>query len=577
MNVSKEKTFLLLILELWHKFSKKRKTQIIFLAILSSVSAFAELVSIGMIFPFLAALTDPEILLQNYYLKSVLIFFNLEEKDFLSFITISFCIAIIASVCFRVLVYYLLTRISFSAGADICKDIMYKVISQPYKKHSEENSSEVIAGIINKSNTVIYGVIVPVLMIMSSLTVLFLFIGALLAVSIKATFSIFAITIFIYSVLVFFSNKKLQSNSEIIAKNQTLSVKTIQEALGSIRNIILDGTGNFFHKRFSDADFITRYNQGTNMFIGASPKYIVEGIGIIAIAIIAFIFVKSSYSETIIPILGLYALAAQKLLPISQIIYGSFTQISGSRESLIDVLKYLNISNESNISEENIDFKKSIKIQNVSFSYDNKKNILNNINLDIKKGDKIGIIGPTGSGKSTFIDIISGLILPLDGSVYVDEKKLTQDNLRSWQNKISYVPQDIYLIDSSIKENIALGKQEKFINSEKVNSSLEKVALKDFVSQKEYGIKSRIGEAGSQLSGGQRQRIGLARAIYKNSEILILDEATSALDSKTENSIIEEIYSLKNITLIMVTHRPRVLDKCNKIFEIKNGVISPIL
>ena len=157
-----------------------------------------------MIFPFLAALTDPEILLQNYYLKSVLIFFNLEEKDFLSFITISFCIAIIASVCFRVLVYYLLTRISFSAGADICKDIMYKVISQPYKKHSEENSSEVIAGIINKSNTVIYGVIVPVLMIMSSLTVLFLFIGALLAVSIKATFSIFAITIFIYSVLVFF-------------------------------------------------------------------------------------------------------------------------------------------------------------------------------------------------------------------------------------------------------------------------------------------------------------------------------------------------------------------------------------
>ena len=333
MNVSKEKTFLLLILELWHKFSKKRKTQIIFLAILSSVSAFAELVSIGMIFPFLAALTDPEILLQNYYLKSVLIFFNLEEKDFLSFITISFCIAIIASVCFRVLVYYLLTRISFSAGADICKDIMYKVISQPYKKHSEENSSEVIAGIINKSNTVIYGVIVPVLMIMSSLTVLFLFIGALLAVSIKATFSIFAITIFIYSVLVFFSNKKL-SNSEIIA-NKTLSVKTIQEALDQSEILFLMEQVTFF----KDFQMLTSLLDIIKVQIcyWASPKYIVEGIGIIAIAIIAFIFVKSSYSETIIPILGLYALAAQKLLPISQIIYGSFTQISGSRESLIDV------------------------------------------------------------------------------------------------------------------------------------------------------------------------------------------------------------------------------------------------
>lgn len=561
--------------ELWKRFSFKRKKQIIFLAIFSSFSAFAELLSIGMIFPFLAALTDPQIILKNYYFLMFNNFYrNVSEDNIIFLMTLAFCLTIFLSVILRVAVYYFLTRISFSTGADICKDVMSNVIFRPYLDHKDENTSEVLAGIINKSNTVIYAVIVPILLIMSSVSVLLLFLSVLFLVSASATIAIGFITIALYSLLVYLSNLKLTSNSELIAKNQTLSIKSVQEALGSIRNLIMDGTGNFFHKRFAIADEITRYAQGTNMFIGASPKYIVEGFGIIIIAVLAFNFLESSYSETIIPILGLYALAAQKLLPISQLVYGSVTQIIGARESLIDILNFLKPQKDENLSNSNLSFVDKIELKNISFSYENEKKIIDDINLTINKGEKIGIIGSTGSGKSTLVDIISGLILSNQGDVLIDGVELKKENVNSWHKRISYVPQEIYLLDMSIKENIALGVDNENIKSDKLTNSIDKSLLNKFISEK--GLQSIVGESGNLISGGQKQRIGIARAIYKLSDILILDEATSALDENTENLVIQELNSLENITMIIITHNPRILHKCNRIIELKEGKISSI-
>jgi ABC-type multidrug transport system fused ATPase/permease subunit len=219
-----------------------------------------------------------------------------------------------------------------------------------------------------------------------------------------------------------------------------------------------------------------------------------------------------------------------------------------------------------------IDFKESIELKNLSFFYDKGNQILNKINLKIKKGEKIGIIGHSGAGKTTFINIIVGLIKQTSGDIFIDNKLLKNKNLISWKSKIGYVPQDVYLIDDSIKSNIALGIRKDKIDNEKIYYALKQSQLMTFVNSLPKKEDTNVGERGVQLSGGQRQRIGIARALYNNSEILVLDEATSALDQKTELDFIKAVNNIReDKTILIVTHRLSTIENCDKIFKIENG------
>ncbi len=272
------------------------------------------------------------------------------------------------------------------------------------------------------------------------------------------------------------------------------------------------------------------------------------------------------------------ALGAQRLLPILQQAYSAWSSIRGAEASLEDILDLL--KRESDLLEEkntteNLEFLNKIKFIKVNFKYKkDSKEIFKKIDFEIPKGSRVGFVGETGSGKSTLLDLISGLLKPSDGDIFIDDKKLDKFNMRAWQNKISFVPQDIFLVDDSVKENIIFGSH-KIFNQDKLNQVIEISQLSSFINSLPKKIDTYVGERGSRLSGGQLQRIGIARALYNDSEILILDEATSALDDKTELDLMEEINKLdKNLTILIIAHRLSSLKNCSLIFEINNGIIK---
>jgi len=299
-------------------------------------------------------------------------------------------------------------------------------------------------------------------------------------------------------------------------------------------------------------------------------------MGLVLITLVAFNFtLENKNIEAAIPLLGGIALGAQRMLPMLQLAYQGWSSILGSQGSLIDILEFLdqNISIQNN--KEDIQFNENIVLKDISFRYKNdQKNVLNNINLEITKGSCIGFIGQTGSGKSTILDILMGLLVPTSGKLMVDGREIVTNNLKSWHKNISHVPQDIFLSDTTIKENIAFGIPPHEINMVKVIKAASMAQLDDVINDLPEKYNTFVGERGVRLSGGQKQRIGIARALYKESKLMIFDEATSALDGDTEKEVMKSIESLdNNLTILIIAHRVSTLSVCNQIVEIKSGQI----
>jgi len=299
----------------------------------------------------------------------------------------------------------------------------------------------------------------------------------------------------------------------------------------------------------------------------------------ILIAILAYLLGKSDDGlKTALPILGSMALGAQRLLPVLQQAYGSFTAILGAQGSLVDTLSLLDQPLPTdNLVEDKIELNDCLSINNLSFKYGKDlPYILQNLNFQIKKGSKVGIIGSTGSGKSTLLDLIMGLLLPTNGYISIDGNRLNFESIRAWQNNISHVPQTIFLADSSIMENIAFGVPKDEIDFERITITAQKAKIHNDIISWEDGYNTQVGERGVRLSGGQRQRIGIARALYKQANFIVFDEATSALDDQTEKGVMDAIESLdKSLTIIIVAHRLTTLQNCDKIIEVgKRGSVS---
>lgn len=572
-----------LLLQLWQHMTLRRRHQFILLLVLMVVASFAEIISIGSVIPFLSALTSPENFFINPLAQPLISFLRIESANQLIVpLTIIFCLSAILSGGVRLVLLMFTTRLSFATGSDFGIDIYQRTLYQPYKVHVSRNSSEIINGISNKANAIIYSVILPVLTLVSSSVMLFAILITL--IYIDPIISLFTTVIFgsIYILLTKYTRHNKIKNSRVIAEQSTQIIKSLQEGLGGIRDVLIDGSQHVYCELFRRANTPLRQAQANNQVVSQSPRFIMESLGIVLIAGLAYyLFNQPDGASKVIPILGVLALGAQKMLPIMQQSYQAWSSIQGSYASLQDTLLLLNQplpSNSFNKEILKINFNRDIRFDKVSFRYHSDfHNVIKHLSLSIRKGDRIGVVGATGSGKSTMIDILMGLLEPTSGALKVDGKAITKKNVRGWQRRIAHVPQAIFLSDTTIAENIAFGIHKKDIDFDRVRDAANKAQLQNVIDTLPNQYNTIVGERGVRLSGGQRQRIGIARALYKNADILVFDEATSALDNKTEDSVMKSIEVLgKEITVIMIAHRTTTLKKCTKIIELADGKIVNI-
>lgn len=567
-----------LIKSLWSFFSKKRKIQTFLLIILMVVSSFAELISIGVVIPFIGFLVSPDVFFEKEYLKFIFLYFNIQnEEELLLPLTAFFCFAIVIAAILRILLLFIQTKLSYFIGGDLNYLIYKKTLYQPFEVHISRNSSEVISVLTSKTNTVVTQFIVPIYTILSSFLVIIFILSALLYVDLVSTFFLFFVSGFLYLILIVLTKNKLKKNSNTINAEQTKVLKNVQEGMEGIREILIDGTQNFYANVFRASEFNLRKSWSSTSIIGASPRLLIEALGILLITIIAYFLKIKGGIDAAIPILAAIALGSARILPLMQQVYGSISYIRNAKASLREVLKLLNqkLPDIKDLDKERISFANNIKIRNLKFHYKNSTNLIfENANMIINKGDRVGIIGPSGTGKSTLVNIIMGLIKITSGQLLIDNKQILENNIRSWQKNISHVPQFIYISDSSILENIAFGMDYKNIDHDRVIECAKKANIDDFINSLENKYNTKLGERGIKISGGQKQRIGIARALYKNSNLIILDEPTSALDEKTEKEVMSTIYNISSeLTVIIIAHRKSTLKQCNKIIEIKDRKI----
>ena len=415
---------------------------------------------------------------------------------------------------------------------------------------------------------------------LSAFTSIIIIIGILILLIIvdtKISLLIILIVAVLYFFIAFFVKKKLESNSKILSKSSFARIKHVKETYGTIKQLILFNSENIFLEIFNKQDKNYRIAQYKSQFIMTSPRFLVETIGIVSLSlIIYFLSTNLDYEPiAIISLIAVLAFSAQRVLPQINTIYISFTSLLNYSEFIKEINLILNeIRNENvsqhkkEISDKDLKFNNLIKLKKISFKYDrNNFEVIKSLDFEIKKGSSVAIIGKTGSGKTTLLDIIMGLLIPLEGNLEVDNHKITDQNVKNWQNKISHVPQETFLFDNSIKNNIIFNFENEKIDLSKVIEAAKLAEIHDFIETLPDKYETIVGEDGVFLSGGQRQRIGIARALFKNREILTLDEATNALDTLTEKRILNNL-SKKNITIIQITHKINAVENYDDVIEL---------
>jgi ATP-binding cassette, subfamily B, bacterial PglK len=568
---------------LYNHLTPRRRLHFKGLIALMVTSSFFEVFSIGSIFPFLTILSSSNTVLNRPDVQPVINFLKISSPDELLFaITIIFILLALMTGFMRVFLLWATTKLAYVTGSDLTAKVYRNTLYQEYSVHISRNSSEVINSAVSKINAAIQSTIIPVLNIISSAITFVFILCLLLFVEPMAILVLISAIILVYFFISLLTIKKLSNNSKIAAKNHNKVVKFLQEGLGGIRDIILDGSQEIFSDLYKSADIPLRKAQGVINFITQSPRFLIEAFAISFLGILAYLINNSSRDISMaLPIIGVLAIGAQRLLPIIQQIYASKSSILGARASVADTLFFLDQSIPNYVEQSRsatLSFDKHIYINNLNFSYESSSPvILMDINLKIIKGSTVGFVGKTGCGKSTLIDLIMGLLSPTDGTLEIDGTEINQTNIRLWQKHIAHVPQSIFLTDNTIEQNIAFGVPAKKIDKNHLEFVTSKAHIANTIEKMPLGYQSIAGERGVKLSGGQRQRIGLARALYKNSDVLILDEATSALDNETEKKVMQSIIASTNkITTLIVAHRLSTLQYCDKIIELVEGRISRV-
>jgi len=521
--------------------------------------------------------TDPLNMQINDFVKS---YFESETVIVLGIMSLLYLLACTLISLLSLWIYQLFSQ---KIGADFSNRLFAYYLDKEWLFHARNNSSSLTSNIALESRRISNGIIVHLMHINSRGILAVLMSVAVFIYNFYAALLITIIFSLAYIAIYWFVEKRMLTNGRIMSNVNASRFKLMNEGFGGIRDTILLDRSEIFKLRFFEENRKLARTTTENSTLAHGPKYITElaAFGTLILVILyTTIFTQASVSS-ILGLLSFFALAGFKLLPAFQQIYYSISTIQGniaSFERLEDDLKEsasFNTQSISNLDKKELRLKNELSFKNISFKYPGKnETTIKNLSFDIKAFSKVGLVGYSGSGKSTIADLIAGLIQPDSGEINVDGNPLTKEKLRKWQNTIGFVSQKVFLTDASIKENIAFGLSEDRIDYDRLADALEKSNLTNFVNTLESGINTIVGERGVQLSGGQCQRIGIARALYENSSVLILDEASSALDGITEKKIMKEVDMLRESkTIIIIAHRINTIKDCDEILLFDEGKI----
>ncbi|MEY4415947.1 MAG: hypothetical protein RIQ53_3240 [Pseudomonadota bacterium] len=568
---------------LWGYLDRRQRWQSAWLAALVTLSAFTEMLTIGTLYPFIITLVAPDKLQTIAPLWRALTHTGLTDpRQLLPLLTVGFIGAIVLATATRIGLLWAQTWYSNHIGSSLSEQLYHRTLHQPYLVHASRHSATVAVTIIDRVNGVVASVIMPILTIGSSVILLLAIFSTLVAVRPAVALGMAAGLGGLYALMAALARGRLQREGRQLNDRQHLALKAVNEGLGGIREVLLDGTQQVFRQAFHQADRERRRSVTVIAFIGSLPRYLIEGLGMILIAATGYWITRDAASAAgAVPILGVIALGAQRLLPVAQNIYGSWAQLRANLFALEDVVRLMELA-PLPVADASpppaLRFEHTIRLQDVGFRYGpGLQPVLDGITLEIPRGARIGVIGATGSGKSTLIDILMGLLPPGRGRLSVDGVPIEGPAVRGWQQLIAHVPQAIFLTDATLAENIAFGVPRAQIDRPRLEQAARQAQIAELAQTLPQGWDTPIGERGMRLSGGQRQRIGIARALYKQARVIVFDEATSALDTATERRVMEAIDALdEDLTLVLIAHRLSTLRQCDWIIELQGGRITRI-
>lgn len=566
---------------LWAHVGRRRRVQVAGFVVLVAAGAVAEVVSLGLVIPFLAVLSDPAAIHGHTSVQPLLQWFGVADPGALLLpLTIVFCVAAVLAAGVRFGLVWAQTRLGERIGNDLGEEAFRRTLHQPYLVHVGRHSSEIVAALMSKTDTAIHFVLIPLFSLAGTAVTGVAIVAFMVWASPLLTLGAFGLLGGTYAVMVALNRPRIAAGGRRVTEGQTRIAQVVQEGLGGIREVLLGGLQPYFVRRFRAADRSLRHAIGTIAVLGHAPRHAVDALTVVMVGAVVFHAARAPGGlDAAIPTLGALALAIQRLLPMAQHAYFCWTAVQGGRASLDDLLALLEQPLPEPAADGNfpaLAFARALEFRDVTFRYgDDGRDVLRQVSLTIPKGSRVGVVGETGSGKSTFLDLAMGLILPRTGAVLVDDVALTAGNARAWQKKVAHVPQHIFLADASIAANIAFGAEDDEIDMDRVRAAAQRAQLEATIRGLADGFATRVGERGVQLSGGQRQRIGIARALYRDAELLVLDEATSALDDETEDAVVAALEGIgRGVTVLTVAHRRRSLRGCDFVLEIgRDGTV----
>jgi ABC-type multidrug transport system fused ATPase/permease subunit len=564
---------------IWSNCTPKRRIQFVTSLLAIVGNSFVEIASLASLIPFLSVLSDPNRFWENGTARfyAGLVGVN-SASEAVPMVCIVFGVITVLSAASRTANVLLNSHFTMCLGSDLSQLVFERTLRQPYHVHAKQNSSVVISNVTQNIGAFVGGVLSPSIQLLTStLTV----VGILTTLFIINWWvALTAVVVFggAYAGIVKVTRSRFHRNSQRVVAAQDDLIRSLQEGLGAIRDVIIDGNYGYYLRAYVSADWRSRKAQTNSFILSATPRYLMEASGMLMICVIAFVLSRGeSKLLGAVPVLGALAMGAQRLIPAMQAAYGSYSLILSNMyglERTADVLTNVQVP-VSNGCIVACGISEKITFRDVEFRYSSTDPlVLKRISFDVDRGQRIGVIGATGSGKSTTMDLLLGLLQPTSGQILIDGEPLVGDKVFAWQKSLSHVPQVIYLADASIAENIAFGLPKDKIDMQQVQKAANLAQISEHIESLEAGYETFVGERGIRLSGGQRQRIGIARALYKNATVLVFDEATSALDDETEAELMKAIDGLsKDLTVIMIAHRLSTVRRCDKILKLHKGKV----
>ena len=547
-----------------------------------------EVASVSLIAPMMGIATSPDEYLRKGILFDLRQFVGLGEDIFIVYLTIAVLLFIIFAAVSSMLITWRLSLFSEQIGADLTSSLYSFYIRKEWVEQTRSTMADRLSSIL-KDATEVSTMLTEFLTLNSKCILVLCLAAGLFFLNPWITFFVLITFLAIYLSIFLWARRLLLSNSVKIARVYRERVQTFRNSFGALKEITLLNKREFFIQRFTEKGLRYAKKRGTNLAIQAIPRYFVELIMFGSIIIFSFFLISTEITiVSILPIFSVFAVAGLKLIPAFQAIYHAIASIQGRIQHLNNIRDDLELIYEEAVNQdinniqnshkehERIEFLEEIELKNIFYRYpEREKIILDGINLKIKKNSTVGIAGPSGSGKTTLVDILMCLLKANPGELLIDGVSIKTNHQLSWQEKITFVPQNLFLIDGTVKENILLGESLDQINESKLVSILELTELVEVLKNLPKGLDTYIGDDGIQLSGGQRQRVGIARALYRDSDVIVLDEATSALDGISETKIMDSLEKIRGSkTIILIAHRLSTLIKTDKIVLINNGKIE---